>query len=184
MLLIILETSETESKRIIFEKLYKKYFDVIQRQAEKIVKDIYLSEEIAQDVFIYLLDSEQINQIKHINSHETKTLLMRITEKIILDKQKEQEKEKMLLKTKKNCIKSEFTSNSIEKAIEEVRLSELITMIKELPELYQKVFIKHYLQEKSYQEIADSMNISQETIRKRVERARRKLRIIYKLKDE
>ncbi|MDP9727584.1 sigma-70 family RNA polymerase sigma factor [Alicyclobacillus tolerans] len=145
-------------------KLYGQ--DVIQ-YAYSYVKDYHQAEDIAQDVFLKALT--QYDTFRQESS--PKTWLMAITANRCKDyirswKVKHEE-------INEQPIQTFSTSENVEReVIERLEKDEIWQMIQRIPLKYREVLVLFYQQERSGQEIAQILQISEASVRTRLHRAR------------
>jgi RNA polymerase sigma-70 factor (family 1) len=143
-----------------FKKIYQLYAPRINRFAYSFLKDKVQSEEIVQETFISLWENRQkFNQDKALEPY-----LFTICKRLILDGFRKVTSTNVL--REKLLLKISQTHNDTEDGI---ILSDLMVFaesaIKELPKQQQIVFRLSRFEELSYEEIADRLNLSKNTVK-------------------
>ena len=160
-----------------FEGLMDKYGEELARLSYTYVKDYQIAEDIVQDVFMKIY----LNKEKFRGESSYKTYLFRITINCCYDHLRSAAyKKSKLITTLNNMFKStDHTEDLV------IRNSENYIVGKEilsLPIKDREVIIFYYYKDMSIDEIAYLLNISLNTVKTRLFRARRKLK--DKLKGE
>lgn len=147
----------------LFEEKYYKYKDTLYRIAYSYLKNREDSTDCVQDVFMKYLDSTT----KFDNDDGEFYWLIRVTINTSLSYLKTSWKKRVTL----NNEYVESTNEKIESA--EIDYKALIT---NLPQKYKDVVVLFYWEDFSIKRIADALNISESNVKKRLERARNKMR--------
>lgn len=157
----------------IIEWLMNEYGKSVVRLAFTFVKKEQIAEDIAQEVFIKCY--QNLDTFRNESSY--KTWIYRITVNLCKDRLKSW--------SFRNIILTEFFSNS--KITHTTPESELLNMerktdlsikVLSLPIKYREVIILYYYEELSYNQIADLLDISVQTIKSRLHRGRLSLKKI------
>ena len=152
------------------KRLYKKSVKEYEAEAEDIVSDVYL--KLVQNIkSIDFTKSE-----KEIKSYILISVVNRIN---LLFKEKEYIEVSIDDYDEKDLSEQDF----VEYLVIKERYSEVVEAIRELDEKYRIPLTYKYYYEKSNREIADLMEISEETVRKRLQRGRQKLIKILESKE-
>lgn len=169
-MLIYLNLLDTEEEKSKFEQIYNNYKLTMFYVAKSILKDDYLSEDAVHDAFINIAKS--LDNISDVTSSRTKGYVVIIVRNISFN----------ILKKQKPFVEIEdFEENvSYDISLEDEILSKLsfdfiIEEIMNLPVIYKDVLYLSYVEELSTQEISKLINISNEAVKKRLQRGRRKL---------
>ncbi len=172
MLIMYLGAIDTESDRIKFEQIYKKYNGLVYYIALKMLKGNAEAEDAMQETFLRL--TKHLDKFDDISSHKTKRYIVIVVENICRDVLKRRKKHPML--SFDEAIHVEPTFNQAEENILEKASAELIrTAMSELPSIYRDVIILRYVDELSDNEISRLLKISAAAVRKRLQRARQML---------
>lgn len=151
------------------EVLFKRHYALVSYAIYNLVKDSLTTEDLAQEVFLEIWkrrDSLVINS-------SLKAYLRRSAVNKTLN----------YLRDKKNWKNEEISEIQMEisteagKSLEATELEEIVGQaIEQLPERCQLIFKLSRVEEKSYQEIADELNISVKTVENQIVKALRMLR--------
>lgn len=169
MLERVLEQVEVSdlNKEERIEWLMNEYGQNIARLAFTYTKQKQLSEDIAQEVFIKCY--ENLDNFRNESTY--KTWLYRITVNLCKDKLRSWSFKNIVLTEFFTKIKSTNKSPEMELVgLEERRL--VAEKILSLPVKYREVIILYYYEEMSYNQISDLLNLSIQTIKSRLHRAR------------
>lgn len=158
---------ETKCAAVSKEKLTEKYFNMVFKLALSQTKDKQHAEDVCQDVFIKFLNSK-----KEFESEEhVKAWLIKVTS---------------------NASKSVFTSSWFKKTVPLSEREELVFETKEksdvfyavgdLPVKYRTVIHLFYYEDLSVAQIANCLNMRENTVKSQLHRARKILK--DKLKGE
>ncbi len=159
-----------------FEELFRKYYPSLCRFVFPFVKDISLSEEIVQEMFIKIWDKrEKIN----INT-TVKSYLYKASRNTALNFIK-QKKDNISLDNTKIQYKNSDKTDIIEYKELEKQISEAIDS---LPEKCREIFCLSRHEEMTYKQIADYLEISIKTVENQMGIALRKLRSYLKSVSE
>ena len=152
-----------------FEELYKMYKDPATRFCNSIIKDLEESENLIQEVFIKVWDKkEKINPELNFNSY-----LFTIIRNRVYDYFKE---------VKKNdFVKERYWQNIVEvqkeeSELKEARILQVGEAIKGLTQKRRAIIKLNYEEGKSYEEIASIMNISKNTVKNQLVKAKQIIR--------
>ena len=152
-----------------FETKYKLYAQELMNVCYGYTKDKCASEDIIQNVFIKFLNYNR----KFNNQNEEKYWLIRVAINEC----------KNYLKRRKRVVFNEevveYVSSKYDKDDEIYIISRIV---KELPEKYRSVIVLHYYNSLSIKEISDTLKISNDNVKKRLERARKMIKT--KLEEE
>ena len=166
MLEFYLSLLETEEEKTKFERIFIEYKSFMKYFALGILKNEYDAEEaFSQSIFKIM---NHLDGVDEVPSHKTKAFIVIIVRNICYD---------MLDKRKRNilCGYEEIENECAvqPEAYDVVRVSELIKIIDELPEIHRDIISMKAYYDKSDREIAKLLNISNQTYRKRLQRARK-----------
>ena len=152
-----------------FNRLYCLFKEPAIRFCNSIIKDIEESENLIQEVFIKIWEKRQgINPELNFNSY-----LFTIIRNRVYDYLKE---------VKKNdFVKERYWHNIVEYQqsepdLKEERINKIKMAIDELTEKRRKIIQLNYEEGKSYEEIANMMNISKNTVKNQLVKAKQIIR--------
>lgn len=161
---------ENESDRSKVERLYLNHKSLMMHTAYKILHDKSLAEDAVQQAFIRVI--ENLHKVDENNCHKTQGFLVIICKNIAYD----------IYKSKTYLNNEEMTDelpdskyDPIELVINDETFKQIIAVVKNIKPIYQDVLILKYSHDFSNREIASLLRISEEVVRKRLERAKEQL---------
>lgn len=159
--------SNEESRKI--EKLFARYEHYLLRIAERYVGKTSCAEDIVIETFIKIIP--HLGKLNLEDGHKARNYLVTVVENLTLD---ELRKKKIL------PLKEEFLGEFwLDEELDEAENKELVIQaMKKLKVQDEQILRLKYLQELSNPEIAKLLSIKEPTVRKRLERARKRLREI------
>ena len=153
-----------------FEFIFREFYEELTRYAFTIVKDAQLSEDVVQSLYIRLWEKrDEMDEIKSIKAY-----LYRSTYNLSLNEVKKNSRVNSLddredLVVSNGQLASDFVeSNDLQTKIEGA--------ISELPEKCQEVFRLSRMEEMSYREIANQLQISVKTVENQMGKALKHMR--------
>ncbi|MDO5028190.1 MAG: sigma-70 family RNA polymerase sigma factor [Bacillota bacterium] len=165
-----------EEERLVFQDLYEENIDFFLNYAKQFVKDKTKAQEAVHEAFVYLLK----NKKKYLRPE--KEQMKKLTTTIIRGKAID------LLRQEGKFTKEGFEDLEIfiqdpgpgpeEELIEKEDIKKLRRALASLDQLSRQVLIMKYLENMSYKEIADILNIQIRTAQMRAYRARQRLKEI------
>jgi len=144
-----------------FSFLVKKYSPKVYSAVYFIVKDKYLAEDITQEVFIKIIKTIKNN--KYNEEGKFQPWMMRIAHNLSIDHfRKEKKHPKITLNNGNDIFNSlMFSENNAESNQENKESKKLLQqLIKGLPKKQKEVLVMRHFMEMSFQEIAESTNVS------------------------
>ncbi|MGV3466609.1 MAG: sigma-70 family RNA polymerase sigma factor [Heyndrickxia sp.] len=155
--------------------LMNKHGDDLMKLAFSYINSTETAKDIVQTTFIKAFTN--IDKFKGKSSY--KTWLYRITVNLCKDYLKSAVYKRTIFSEKFQELQS--SSESLEeKILKDERASELRTAVFSLPIKYREVIIMYYFQELSVEEISNVLKMSKNTIRTRLQRAKKKLAFMMK----
>ena len=161
--LLMIETEEDKNK---FVQLYEKYRKLMFYVANQILKDEYLAEDAVHHTFIKII--ENLDNISEIDCHKTKSYIVTMVRNCSINLYNQRKRHPLVSLDSEEKIGSDETFE-----IEEE--DSLVKAVANLPEIYKAVLTLKYVQEFSNFEIAEMLDISEPTVRKRLERGKSKV---------
>lgn len=151
----------------LLEEIFIKYRKQIYLSALKYLRDESLAEDIVQDTMIRV--RAKIVKKDITSCHKLGVLMGYIVRGLCLN----------LLNKNQKVIYREIYDEEIK--TEDTFASEIILndTINKLPDEYRDIFIMKFVKDMSYKEIANDLNLNEATVRKRMERARKKVKQIW-----
>jgi len=152
-----------------FTSFYRQFYQKLLLTSDKYVEDIFIAEEIVQDVFLKIWEEpEGLNEIKLINSYLYRSVINASIN--YLNRQKNIERHHLK-------IAANYSEESLIELDEENELIVLInTEIEKLPTQCKKIFKLSRFEHLKYKEIANLLNISERTVENHIASALKTLR--------
>ncbi len=166
-MIIYLSTIDSKEDRSKFEQLYITYRQRMFYIANRILKDEYLSEDAVHQAFLRIIDN--LDKIDKVDCHKTQGFIVVIVENIAIDFYRKRKRE------------NNISFDEIEIYIGDMReddipiLNDIETAILKLPTNYSTVLRLKFSQGYSNKEISDILNISEENVRQRISRGKKRL---------
>lgn len=156
--------------RNAFERLFRRYYRVLCDYGRSILGDRELAEDVVQEVFIYFWNNREVIHIQM----SVKSYLYTAVRHGALNVLKKQ-----LIERKHNPQLTEFveflqTSEYSDEEQEEI--NRIRRVMAELPKQCLKVFLMSAVDGKKYQDIADELDISINTVKTHISKAYRLIR--------
>jgi RNA polymerase sigma-70 factor (ECF subfamily) len=173
MLTYLLMISGEEDKGK-FELLYEKYRKLMFHVANQILEDPYLAEDAVHHAFLKII--ENLDKIDNVQSHKTKSYIVTIVKNRAINLYNHRRRHVMVpLEEIQYNLASEMDAQE--------DMDSVTNAVINLPIIYQEVLKFKYVQELSNTEIAQMLDISEATVRKRLERSKKKLEEILEKED-
>ena len=181
MLAIFLQLIDDPEDKRKFEDIYSRYERLMFVVARDILKDPYKAEDAVNDAFINII--KNFEKIGAADSPRTKRFVVIIVRNICFNVLKKDKRHPEVLsddvsEKDQHAAPAEdsfFDSYSIEKLKETIRM---------LPAKQRDALYLHVTENMSVKEIASLLGLSSETVKKRIQRARKKLRELMGECDE
>ena len=152
-----------------FEELYRTYRVPALRFCNSILKDVEEAENVIQDVFIKIWNrKETINPDLNFTSY-----LFTIIKNRVFDILKEIKKSDTL---KEKYWENVLQYQAVDSEILEERLAKVKEAVEGLSEKRKKIIKLNYEEGKSYEEIAQQLNISKNTVKNQLVKAKQVIR--------
>ena len=169
MLAFYLSLVKTDEERSKMEALYNEYKRLMLFVGRRILRDQFLAEDAVHEAFIKL--SRHLNGIEEIKSHKTAHFIVIIVKHVSLD---------MLDKLKRRPATSfediECCYGIESNILDSIEAHEIRSLIKQLPEIYRDALQLKVYYDLPDKAIADILCISNQALRKRLQRAREALK--------
>jgi RNA polymerase sigma-70 factor (ECF subfamily) len=167
MLPIYLAMLDGEEDKNKFELLYVTYRKLMFYVANRILNDERLAEDAVHQTFLKIL--ENFDKVGEISCHKTKSYIVTMVRNTAINLYNQRKRRTTItLEDVEYCITTEPISVAED-------LDHLARAVLKLPVIYKDVLTLKYVQEFSNEEIAQMLDISEATVRKRLERAKRRL---------
>ncbi len=161
-----------EQDKLLVEDLYHKYKSRLFFIANGILNDKPLAEDAVHNTFVRII--EYLHKIKNSNEYQRTSFLNIVCRNISFDMYNNNRKtfnnELPVEDIGERELKSEDNPLDIYISNESIRV--LIDAIKNLTDTYRDVFILKYISDCSNEDISKLLNISQPTVRKRLQRGK------------
>lgn len=164
----LIETKEQKSK---FELLYEKYYKLMLYIAIQVLQDQMEAEDAVHTACIKVI--RNLDKVDEVESPRTKRFLLTIIKHTAIDmvRKKKRERNISLEELEEWQLPAEY-KDGFAQLPEENRI---LLAIKHMPELYRDVFLLKYSSGFENREIADILGISEDSVRKRISRGKKKL---------
>lgn len=175
MLPIYLAILDGEKDKNRFELLYVTYRKLMFYVANRILNDERLAEDAVHQTFLKIL--ENFDKVGEISGHKTKSYIVTMVRNTAINLYNQRKRQTAIpLEDVEYCIATEPMDIA-------EGLNHLARAVLKLPVIYKDVLTLKYVQEFSNEEIAKVLDISEATVRKRLERAKRKLGEILEMEE-
>jgi len=167
---------EGDKKAVLLQKYYTMFFYDLLRISLKITKNMSDSEEAVQETFV--IAHEKIDYLR--DEDKVKNWLITITCNVC----------KRILRDKKKLVEVEYFESIIEQSVfdgiyyDPIKYIEkeedgktILGLIEELKDEYKQVLLQYYYCQKTYEEIAEYLNINIGTVKSRLWRGKNKLKV-------
>lgn len=172
MLIIYLSMLDTEEDKDIFMKLHDEYSTIMYKKAYTILKDCSLAEDVVQESFIRIL--KNFEKVIKKKCPQTRKYFVNIVRSISIDVYRKRKKQQTLSFDELEGTMIEEFANT-EDILEG---KEFESYLLQLPKSYYIILSLKYDDEYTYKEISSILDITEENVKKRLMRARNKLREI------
>lgn len=169
--ILLIETEEDKSK---FERIYNNYRQTMYYAAYHILKNEHTAEDIVHQAFLRVID--HLDKIDENNCHKTKAFLVVITEHLAIDYYRKQKRANIVSYEEMELYVAD------EQIEQDDDVNEIISAIELLPINYSSVLRLKYSQGYQDSEIARILNITEDNVRKRISRAKKKLALLLNRK--
>ena len=139
--------------------------------AKEILKDNYLAEDAVNQSFIRIINN--LHKIDENNHHKTQAFLVVICRRVSYDIYNKQ----IYLNNDDALIEeiADETNAPLDIIVNDDNANRIIVNIKTLKPIYQDVMLLRYFLDYNIAEISELLKITQETVRKRIERGKSQL---------
>jgi RNA polymerase sigma-70 factor (ECF subfamily) len=173
MLDFYLSLIEAREDRTKFERLYTRYVKLMTFTAEEILQDRFLAEDAAHEAFIKII--RYLEKIEDISSFKTRAFVVTITRNAAIDIYKKRSREKQVSFDE---LGYEIAGGAVpeDEVLRKLGAKELAGIILRLAEQDQDVLTLKFRYELKDKEIAAMLSVTNAAARKRLERAKTRLR--------
>lgn len=167
----LLEKFTTDGDHRAFEEIYERYFGVMFCHAQKMLKDTELACDLVQDIFVHiLLGKADLSSAKSIKGYLYSMTRNKILNHFIREKveQRYQSFQRYVLQQRQETIDGILIAKELQQTIEEE--------VRNLPPKMREAFELSRETDLTYKEIAQRTGSTEETIRKHIYIAMKRLR--------
>ncbi|MFR2838802.1 MAG: RNA polymerase sigma factor [Zhenhengia sp.] len=169
----MLDTEEEKSK---FEKIYFEYRQLMFHIANDILSDEYLAEDAVHKSFIKIM--KHLNKINDIECPKTKGFIVIIVKHTAIDLYRKRKREKIVQIDEEMLI--EHRGTTVEQEIIDKIENPLTATILSLPHHYSEIILLKYSHNYTDKQIAKLLGLSEDNVKKRLQRAKKKLKEVLK----
>ncbi|MFE8703099.1 sigma-70 family RNA polymerase sigma factor [Cytobacillus sp. FJAT-54145] len=169
------QIASTVDRSIALEIIMDEYGTTLKRLIYSYVKDWGIASDLTQEVFITVY--EKLDTFQRRSSF--KTWIFTIAVNRSKDYLKSWHHRNMVMNEKVFFFKKDTEKSPEAKMVEDAENSELLSIIWSLPVKYREVFLLHYYQDLSLQEIAETLKIPVSTVKTRLYRGQEKVKKLY-----
>lgn len=171
--LMMLDTEEEKSK---FEKIYFNYRQLMFHIANDILNDEYLAEDAVHKSFIKIM--KHLNKINDVECPKTKGFIVIVVKHTAIDLYRKRKRENTVQINEETLI--EHRGTTVEQEVIDKVENPLTAAILSLPHHYSEIILLKYSHHYTDKQIANLLGLSEENVRKRLQRAKRKLKEFLK----
>jgi RNA polymerase sigma factor (sigma-70 family) len=171
--IILLQTNIDDLNTDLQELVYYSFYQFVYRDTFFLVRDHARTEDIIQDAFLKI-----VKYGPKTHSSNMPSWIKQVTRNTTLDSLRKNKKNQHIfnLDYVTSVAHLQAASSDIANDFEEKSRNELLYQsINELKPEYQLLLLMYYMEEKSYKEICQSLNLSESVVTQRLARARKKL---------
>ncbi|MEM7179316.1 MAG: sigma-70 family RNA polymerase sigma factor [Spirochaetota bacterium] len=154
-----------------------KYQDMVYAYALRSTKDSEEAEDVTQEVFLKAFESLS----KYQGSAKFSTWLYSITKNELIARYQKVRKKQEIQQAKKSILQDEYKRSQEQNApelglLKEEMHAQMRNLLAKLPITYKKPLVLYYFENKSYKEIAESMNVKMNTLKSYIFRGKQILK--------
>lgn len=162
-----------DAQRLLFEQIYQAHRQVMFYVANRILRDPQRAEDAVHDAFLRFFD--QAPAIDLANEKIVRSYLVVVTQNLAIDILKKDQK---IMFIEEDKIEKTGPQKDDFDHFEDT--DQVERLLKAIPEAYAGVLKLKYLNQMTYEEIAQALDLKQATVRKRVQRGLDMVRNIQK----
>lgn len=165
---------ESEEDRIFMTEIYKKYWRLMMKNAWRYVDDPQDAEDIVSSAFVELI--KEIDTLRNVPYHKLTGYIVITIRNVSINQWRKKHREETHLEHDEEAMMQvpDFSTETRINADAEIELVQ--KALQRLPEKYRTVLFLKYYQDRKDTEIAEAIGISESSVRKYVERARKQLK--------
>lgn len=166
MLSFYLSLIDTQEGKIKFEEMYNKYKNLMLYIAFDILKDNYLAEDAVHMAFMKIVSN--FKEYNFEDDNKTKSFVAILAKNTAISMYRK--RKKTIEINIENLSREKYDFDSIS---EEMKVDFIKEEIKNMNDVYKDVLMLKYFNDFDNKEISKILEISESTVRKRLERARK-----------
>ena len=175
MLSICLGMLDTEEEKITFEELYHTYKGKMFSLANSILKNHHNAEEAVSNAFFTA--AKNFRTLASLTAVQQGAYLKITVKNAAIDiYRKEKNQNTSPIEEIENF--GDVSDDVSDEVLSEMNYNSVVEAIRSLPENYAEPLYLYHVHDMSIRNIADNLCVSEETVKKRLQRARQKLRTI------
>lgn len=155
------------------EELYELYEQKIYFIAYSVLKNVQQAEDAVQETFITLY--KNLEKIRKLNAYECKCYILKIAKNKAIDSYRKNKRHGTFLEEYQREQTETVNENIEEWEKQTAYENQIDTLLTELSESCKQVFKYRVFFNLSYQEISNLMGLTEVTVRKQFERARKRI---------
>lgn len=172
-MLAYLMTLESIGDREKFEQLYRTYRQIMFYAANQILRDPQLSEDAVQQAFLRILNHMQ--NISQVECPQTKSFVVIIVRNIAINLYNSRKKKAVLSFDELEGWMPDSAGAPADEVESRESYLHLVSLLDRMPEGYRSVLLLKYDNGYSTAEVASLLGLTEENVKKRLQRAKRKL---------
>lgn len=165
---------ERQSKLCLFESLYRTYSQGMFQIAYGILHDVQHAEDMVAEAYIRV--AKNINRIAEIPVDKHRSYLKMIIRNIYIDYYRSIHPTDTVYEIPLDL--SDNSSGPEDIIVDRITVEAIVQAISELPDKYRDVLKLSYLYDHTTEEIGIALNLSTNTVHKRISRAKKLLKVI------
>lgn len=151
--------------------LYDQYYTIIYRTAYRYCAEPNAAKDIVQETFIRAF--KYISSYKEQKNGSFEAWLVTIAKNEAIKYIQKQSKRNEILEEEIDISKDTLNASVEDEVIEQITVEEVQSIIQTLPELTRAIFLLRFLHGFKFKEIGDKLNISENTARQHIFRAKK-----------
>ncbi len=167
------EKNKQQADREKFEQVYTTYRQLMYYVANSILHDTEAAEDAVQQAFIRIF--QHLDQISQPECPQTKSFVVIIVRNIAINLYNSRKRRVVVSFDELEDWTADEALSPMAQTEEKDDCQRLIGLIESLPENYRAVLLLRYAQGYSTKEVSEILEISEENVKKRIQRARSKL---------
>lgn len=173
MVLFIIAAIENQSDREFMESLYVKNYSIMYKKAISLVKSHHEAEDIVESVFIKLIDD--IGVLRNCKQTALKSYLLSCVRNAAIDRLRRQKKQYSFYDVNERLESLPEDGYADDGLIRAEQIHSVACALKKLPDRERELLKMKYFDEMPDADTAELLGISRDSLRSRLNRARKKL---------